>query len=92
MIAETYLSHKFLRLRQEDLDTIQKKLIAIFGKVSISEKDFEGIIQLCFQDKKNDGNELNFSLLRKIGECDYNINVGKEAVIEALEYYNSILD
>ncbi|MEX0883930.1 MAG: 3-dehydroquinate synthase [Cyclobacteriaceae bacterium] len=92
MISEAFLSHKFLRLRQQDLDTIQKMLITIFGKVSISAKDFEGIIQLCFQDKKNDGNVLNFSLLRKIGECDYNINVGKEAVIEALEYYNSLED
>ncbi|SHN18071.1 3-dehydroquinate synthase [Cyclobacterium lianum] len=90
MVTEAYLSHKFLRLPLTQLETIQQKLLAVFGKISISESDFDAIIKLCFQDKKNDGEKLNFSLLRKIGDCDFNIVVEREAVVEALEYYNKL--
>ncbi|MFC4874329.1 3-dehydroquinate synthase [Negadavirga shengliensis] len=90
MVAEAYLSHRFLRMPKTDLDTIQQKLLAVFGKVSIPEKDFGPIIELCFQDKKNEGNVLNFSLLRRIGECDYNIAVGREEIIQSLNFYNGI--
>ncbi|NHE57761.1 3-dehydroquinate synthase [Cyclobacterium plantarum] len=90
MVTEAFLSHKFLRLHKVHLDIIQQKLLAVFGKISISDKDFDAIIKLCFQDKKNDGEKLNFSLLRKIGDCDFNIVVDREAVVEALEYYNNL--
>jgi len=90
MVTEAYLSHKFLRLPQAQLDTIQQKVLAVFGKISISDKDFDAIIKLCFQDKKNDGEKLNFSLLKKIGECDFNIVVDKQSVVEAMEYYNNL--
>lgn len=92
MITEAYLSHKFLRMPAADLDTIQQKLLAVFGKISIADADFNAIIKRCFQDKKNDGEVLNFSLLKRIGSCDFNIVVGKEGVIEALAYYNSLAD
>ena len=90
MVTEGYLSHKFLRLPKEQLEIIQQKLLAVYGKVHIDEKDFETIIDLCFQDKKNEGNVLNFSLLKRIGDCDFNIVVGKEAITEALKYYNQL--
>lgn len=92
MITEAYLSHKFLRMPATDLDIIQQKLLAVFGKITIADTDFHAIIRRCFQDKKNDGEVLNFSLLKRIGSCDFNIVVGKEAVIESLEYYNSLAD
>lgn len=92
MIAEAYLSHKFLRLPKEQLDIIQQSLLAVFRKVQIDKKGFDTIIDLCFQDKKNEGNVLNFSLLKRIGECDFNIVVGREAVSEALDYYNQLED
>ena len=90
MIAEAYLSHKFLRLPKEELGIIQENLLAVFGKIQIDKKGFDTIIDLCFQDKKNEGNALNFSLLKRIGECDFNIVVGREAVAEALDYYNQL--
>lgn len=90
MVAEGYLSHKFLRLPKEQLEIIQQKLLTVYGKIHIDEKDFDTIIDLCFQDKKNEGNVLNFSLLKRIGDCDFNIVVGKEAITEALEYYNQL--
>ncbi len=90
MIAEAYLSRQHIRLPKEDLDTIIEILLAIFGKVNIPSEDLEAIAQLCFQDKKNEGKTINCSLLKKIGECDYNIAISQEDIINSLNFYNAI--
>lgn len=89
MIAEAYLSHHHIRLPKEDLNTITDTLLGIFGKVEIPEEDLNAIAQLCFQDKKNEGTTINCSLLKKIGECDYNIAVSLEDIIASLNFYNT---
>ncbi|WP_200974227.1 3-dehydroquinate synthase [Echinicola sp. 20G] len=89
MIAEAYLSHQHIRLPKDELDTITETLLGIFGKVEIPTEDLDAIAQLCFQDKKNDGKTINCSLLKKIGECDYNIAVSLDDIIESLNFYNA---
>lgn len=90
MIAEAYLSKKLLRLSSEEMDTIIGFLLFIFGKVPIPSEDVGQITGLCSQDKKNEGKSINFSLLRRIGECDYNIPVNSEDIIESLNFYNDL--
>ncbi|MEX2591469.1 MAG: 3-dehydroquinate synthase [Anditalea sp.] len=88
MIAEAYLSKKILGLSSSELKTITDFLLFVFGKVSIPSEDLEKIMILCFQDKKNEGKIINCSLLRRIGECEYNIPVSSEGIIESLNFYN----
>jgi 3-dehydroquinate synthase len=46
---------------------------------------------LCSQDKKNEGSTVNFSLLRRIGNCDYNITgTSAEEIKEAIAYYQTL--
>lgn len=90
MLTEAFLSQKYLRLPQEDLRKIEAILLGVYGKIHIAENDFENIVSLCFQDKKNEGSILNFSLLTKIGHCEYNIAVGKEEIFQSLRYYNDL--
>lgn len=90
MIAEAYLSTTHIRLPKEDLERINDTLLTIFGKVEIPAEDIASITQLCFQDKKNDGKTINCSLLKKIGECDYNIAVSTDDISKSLEYYNDL--
>ena len=37
-------------------------------------------------DKKKEGVKLNFSLLKKIGQCEINIQVTKKQIVESLKY------
>ena len=90
MIAEAYLSKKLCGLPASDLNTIHEFLLFVFDKIAIPAEDLENIAQLCFQDKKNDGKVINCSLLRRIGECDYNIPVSSEDIIESLNFYNEL--
>ncbi len=90
MLAEGYLSHKYLRMPPQDLQKIEDIILTVFGKPLVQEQDFEEIANLCFQDKKNEGTVLNFSLLPRIGTCEYNIAVGKEDILQSLRYYNEL--
>lgn len=90
MIAEAYLSKKLCGLSASALDTITEFLLFVFDKIEIPAEDLEKITELCFQDKKNEGKVINCSLLRRIGECDYNIPVSSENIIESLNFYNEL--
>jgi len=41
-------------------------------------------------DKKNENGQIMFSLLSKIGACDFNCRVSATAILESLEYYNNL--
>lgn len=90
MIAEAYLSKKLCGLPASELDTITDFLLFVFEKIEIPAEDLENIAQLCVQDKKNEGKVINCSLLRRIGECDYNIPVSSEYIIESLNFYKEL--
>ena len=90
MIAEAYLSQKLSGLSASALNTITQFLLFVFDKVTLPTEDLENIAKLCFQDKKNEGKVINCSLLRKIGDCDYNIPVSSEDIIESLNFYNKL--
>lgn len=90
MICEAYLSHKKSGLPKDDLKTITEALTEIYGIFQFPETDIDGIIQLCSQDKKNEGSTVNFSLLRRIGNCDYNITANTAEIKEAITYYQTL--
>lgn len=90
MICEAYLSHKKSGLPKDDLKTITEALTEIYGIFKFPETDIDGIIQLCSQDKKNEGSTVNFSLLRRIGNCDYNITANTAEIKEAITYYQTL--
>lgn len=90
MICEAYLSQTQMGMEEVDLTLINESLLRIFGKVEIPDADVSKIIALCSQDKKNEGETINFSLLKKIGECDYNIAVSESEIKDAILYYKDL--
>ena len=65
-------------------------IIKIFDPKPIASDDIHQILELTIQDKKNVGNVINCSLLKKIGSCDFNISTSHAEIIEAIKYYNSL--
>ncbi len=90
MIAEGYLSVKKCGMSSEDLEILTKTLLGIYGKVNFDLNQLDPILDLCIQDKKNEGNTLMFSLLKSIGDCTYNIPVTREEILEAIQFYHDL--
>jgi 3-dehydroquinate synthase len=90
MICEGFLSFEKIGFSFEELDQLTKTMIQIYGKVEFSVNELNPILDLCLQDKKNEGSTLLFSLLNSIGDCAYNIPVNRDEIREAIIYYHNL--
>ena len=48
------------------------------------------LIESMLHDKKNQGGTMKFSLLKGIGNCEYDVEVKRSNLSDALEYYGKI--
>lgn len=90
MIAETYLAHIEGLLSQEDTEYIIQHLHQIFPVLDISHFSDEDIISIMLQDKKNQQGHIHFSLLKGIGQCNYDYRVSLENIVLALHFYRNL--
>ncbi len=89
MVCEGFLSFQKIGFSYEELDLLTKTMLRIYGKVDFSTDELDPILDLCLQDKKNEGSTLMFSLLASIGNCTYNVPVNREEIRDAIiHYYN----
>jgi 3-dehydroquinate synthase len=86
MIAEAFLSYKRGDLSESDLGEIEEFIFSIYGKIKLQSSDFDKIINLTLQDKKNQAGQVRFSLLTALGQCGYDVVVSKKEMKKALEY------
>lgn len=62
-------------------------LISIYGKLIISDNDFNALFNLMTHDKKNEKNLINFTLLKDIGQISIDQHCTKEEIFEALRFF-----
>lgn len=90
MICESYISNCKNELTAADLKIITTTLCSIYNSYRLNDSTYHELIELMKNDKKNDGAEINFTLLSKIGKAEYNIEVDVDLILESLNYYNSL--
>lgn len=90
MIAEGFLSFEKVGFSFEEFEELSQFLLQVYGKVDFSLHELDPILDLCTQDKKNEGSVILFSLLESIGNCTYNIPVTREEIKHAIQYYHQI--
>ena len=90
MICEAYVSHHVSDLSLIDLTEITQFLMRIYGKRTLLKKDDEGFIHLMRKDKKNEKDEINFTLLTSPGNCLVNQTCEVPLILESLDFYRNI--
>ena len=58
-----------------------------YGRMAISCDDYPHLLELMHHDKKNMGNEINFTLLGNIGDIRINQTATEDEIKEALDFY-----
>ena len=76
---------------KDELSSITNYIISTFGKIEIDEADFENIISITLQDKKNENGKINCTLLKEIGKASFDNFVSKDDIRDSLIYYSKIL-
>ena len=88
MVCESWLSHRRTGLSEAALQDISRYLLRHYGHVRLPESAFDHMLATMRQDKKNETDEINFSLLPAIGEVEVNHGVEAGLIVESLRYYN----
>ena len=86
LLAEAYLSVEILNLPIEHLNEIEQNIRLHFDHIRFDESQIEAMADLVMHDKKKEGTHLNFSLLKKIGQCEINEEVTKQQILNSLKY------
>lgn len=92
MICESFCSMRKGMLVSEELDLIIDTILHYFDLPFIPDTSFEGLLALMKQDKKNENNGYQFTLLKGTGNFSVNHSVEQELIVESLNYYNSMLE
>jgi 3-dehydroquinate synthase len=89
MICESWLSYKYLNLPEADLQGVTKFMTQLYGHPHIPEKDFDILLDIMQNDKKNEQDRINFSLIQPIGNCMINQYVDTEDIFQSMRFYNN---
>ncbi|QWX85357.1 3-dehydroquinate synthase [Cellulophaga sp. HaHaR_3_176] len=87
MILEGFLSYKLTSLPLEELEDIKSTFLSRYKKVEFTDHDILNILKLLKFDKKNSHGNINFVLLKNIGDTVIDIKVPEELLHEAFAYY-----
>ena len=91
MVAELYLSVVKMGLCKEVLTQMSHTMAEYYGRPACNCRQREGLVEWMQKDKKNRvSGEINFSLLRAVGEGVVDQTVTKEELDEAMEYLFSL--
>jgi len=88
IICESYISHFKNKLRKSDLNEITSFILSLYQEVPFKEEEDIRLIELMKNDKKNKGNDINFTLLNKIGSAEVNKKCSVELIRESFSYYH----
>lgn len=87
IICESYLSYKLNGLTLEELNEIKEAINRFFVPLNFTQKNFDELIDFMKMDKKNREGEINFTLLKSIGEASINHIIDEELIKESLNFY-----
>jgi 3-dehydroquinate synthase len=87
LICELYLSVVCCGFSTDVLDKSAQALSRMFPALPISESIFDELMVLMIQDKKNNGQQINFTLLERIGKPRINQNIDDALILSSLKFY-----
>lgn len=87
MIAEAKISEQLGMITEQEFEKIEHSISSVGLPVRFTEAiSTEKIVDMLMTDKKNIGGKIKWTLLTKIGEADFNIEVAEKFVRVGIEY------
>lgn len=90
MICEAYLSHRCHTLSASELELIVRVFLDQYSNYPLHTEQYPALLEIMANDKKNHQEQIGFSLLSEIGRASHGHFVGREYILESLDYYRKI--
>ena len=90
MITELYLSAIKCDFPMHACKELSRWLNGLYGGFRLSSLDFDRLYELMLHDKKNEAENINFTLLSAIGRFEINRHCERQEIYEALDYFRNI--
>ncbi|MEQ8703415.1 MAG: 3-dehydroquinate synthase [Phaeodactylibacter sp.] len=90
MVCEAFLSCRQQNLPKAQLEQIADYLTQVYSKVALDPAHYPVYLRLMGNDKKNEGQAINFSLLPEAGTVAVNQTADAGPITEALDFYNRL--
>jgi 3-dehydroquinate synthase len=87
MVLAAYISHRCTDFPMAYTLEIKELLHHYFGRMDIDTSDYQPIMDLMKYDKKNHHGNINFVLLKTIGEPKLDCLVDNKIILEAFKFY-----
>ena len=85
MLVEAKLSYKKDLISKQDVNLIEECIISNYPQCTISKSSINDLLELMRNDKKNDSDIINFSLINGLGSCKINESIEESVIIETLK-------
>jgi 3-dehydroquinate synthase len=93
LVVDAILSHMLFDMKTDTLHTLARFVKEHYGVYAIDCKDYDRLIELMRQDKKNpDPEHITFSLLRAPGKLELDAVATPEQITAALDIYRDLMD
>lgn len=87
LLCELYLSHCRLNFPKDELMRLKYMTKEYYGMFQVDCADYEALYELMKHDKKNDSDQVNFSLLSNVGQIHINQTASKEEIFDSLDFF-----
>lgn len=91
LVCELVMSQQQVGFPSSILYEIAKFVKENFGPLNITCDDYSNLIELMKHDKKNEGDEINFTLMSQIGTPSLNHSANKEQISIVLDIYRDLM-
>jgi 3-dehydroquinate synthase len=85
MLVESFLSFDNGHLSKLDFEEINHTIRKLYPALPIKQEDLASIIQLMKNDKKNEGKNINFNLIKAIGEIEVDCSFSTQQIEHGLQ-------
>jgi 3-dehydroquinate synthase len=91
LVCELYLSCVKTGFPKETMRQAVQFIKENYGTFTFDCKQYDALYNLMRHDKKNVGNDINFTLLKGIGQIEINQTASQAEIFEALDFYRECM-
>lgn len=90
LVCELYLSCNLRGFPENEMRSAWNYVRSNYGTFAFDCKDYEALIALMQHDKKNQGGEINFTLLDQVGQLHLDSHATREQIKEMFDFFTNV--